>query len=312
MKRNADCKSEISNFKSQISNRKSQISNRKSQTPGFKSASRRGISLLEVLAAIGVLSVGMLSLAALLPVGRYTIGEATKADHAGDCGRAALHDVIVRRMLDSNNWQGNAGSGSFFIDPYGLSLGAPGTLGGLPVITLKNVNPQSFMATDDLIVTLPEEMNPARQPGRPINVNPTNPSALAPLTYKGDFSWFLTVTPTPTSSTRFTVSAVVCIKRDNTQQTAGVTTFYDQGYGGGSVMLGAPLDLRINDWIALCGGGLCQWYRVVAAGNDGESITLVGPDWNPATAATAVTVGQEVLGVYTTTVELDTDPTWKN
>ena len=58
------------------------------------------MSLLEVLAAIGVLSIGLLGLAALLPIGRYTIGEATKADRAGQCGRAALRDVIVRRMLD--------------------------------------------------------------------------------------------------------------------------------------------------------------------------------------------------------------------
>ena len=65
---------------------------------------RRGISLLEVLAAIGVLSVGLLGLAALLPIGIFTIGEATKADRAGQCGRAALRDIVVRRMLDSSYW----------------------------------------------------------------------------------------------------------------------------------------------------------------------------------------------------------------
>ena len=62
------------------------------------------MSLLEVLAAIGVLSIGLLGLAALLPIGRYTLGEATKADRAGQCGRAALRAVMVRHMLDFHNW----------------------------------------------------------------------------------------------------------------------------------------------------------------------------------------------------------------
>ena len=71
-------------------------------------AHRRGVSLLEVLAAIGVLSIGLLGLAALLPIGRYTIAEATKADRAGHCGRAALRNVVVRRMLDPYHMGPNA------------------------------------------------------------------------------------------------------------------------------------------------------------------------------------------------------------
>ena len=164
--------SAICNLQFAICNLKSRIL--RSQICDRPFSSRRGVSLLEVLAAIGVLSVGLLALAALMPIGRYTIGEAIKADHAGDCGRAALRNVIVRRMLASSNWSGNAGNGAFVIDPYGLSLGTPATFGGLPVISLKNVNPQSFQATDDLIVTLPENMNP-KQPvgGRSIPLSST-------------------------------------------------------------------------------------------------------------------------------------------
>ncbi len=65
---------------------------------------RSGLSLIEVLASIGVLTVGILSLAALLPVGQVTIFEAIKADRAGTCGRAAMRDIIVHRMLDYHNW----------------------------------------------------------------------------------------------------------------------------------------------------------------------------------------------------------------
>ena len=74
------------------------------------------MSLLEVLAAIGVLSIGLLGLAALLPVGRYTLAEATKADRGGQCGRAALRDVVVRRMLDYHNWY-DPTQGKFVNDP---------------------------------------------------------------------------------------------------------------------------------------------------------------------------------------------------
>jgi hypothetical protein len=265
------------------------------------------MSLLEVLASIGVLSIGLLGLASLLPVGRYIIGEATKADHAGDCGRAALRDVIVRRMLASSNWVGNPGGAAFVIDPLGVANGL-GTFGGpanLPRISLANTS--GFQATDDLIVPLPEELTPPQAVGRPVSV----------LNYNGDYSWFLTVVPTPNSPTRFTVSVVVCGKRDYTEVTAPVATFCDPsvGSGGGSIILSnsfSPLQVKENDWIALCSTQRCGWYRVAAVGDDGVSLTVIGPDWNTSQATTAVALGQSVLGVYTTTIELDTDPTWTN
>ena len=81
---------------------------------------RSGLSLIEVLASIGVLTVGILSLAALLPVGQVTIFEAIKADRAGTCGRAAMREVIVRRMLDYHNW----------CDPHGGFVWAQSYSGG--------------------------------------------------------------------------------------------------------------------------------------------------------------------------------------
>ncbi len=270
----------------------------------------RGMSLLEVLAAIGVLSIGLLGLAALLPIGRYTIAEATKADHAGNCGRTALRAVAIRHMLDSAP-QGNA---AFAIDP----LGGATKLGG--IVSRITPNPAQadliFKATDDLIVQLPENMNPPQAIGKPT----------AAPDYKGDYTWFLTVVPTPNSPTLFTVSVVVCFKRDlpPAEATASIaaTGFYDLGYGGGSVTLSnlsAPFEVKENDWIALCGTNsakpiptLCRWYRVVAVGDDGVSLTLTGPDWDTSYTTTAVALGQSVVGVYTTTVEVSTDPTWKN
>src|SRR5580704_1528722 len=65
---------------------------------------RAGLSLIEVLASIGIISIGLLGLASLLPVGLVTIFQATKADRAGNCGRAAMREIVVRRMMDSQYW----------------------------------------------------------------------------------------------------------------------------------------------------------------------------------------------------------------
>ena len=217
-----------------------------------------------------MLSVGLLGLAALMPIGRYTIGEAIKADHAGDCGRAALRDVIVRRMLDSNNWSGNAGNGAFVIDPLWASQRTRHRSAACRVVSLGNVNPQSFQATDDLIVTLPENMNPKQPVGRPINLMVNGQSDRAALDGQRRFLLVPDGRFRANTPNRFTVSVVVCLKRDGTQQTASVSSFPDGGSAGGSVQLTAAHDAEENDWIALCGGGLCYWYRVAALDDNGQ------------------------------------------
>ena len=47
-------------------------------------------------------------------------------------------------------------------------------------------------------------------------------------------------------------------------------------------------------------------------GDNTRYLTLIGPDWTSEAGDQLVAVGQSMLGVYTTTIELDTDPTWKN
>lgn len=61
---------------------------------------RRGVTLMEVLISIFVLSVGMLGVAALIPIGRYTLVETAKADRGGACGRAAMRMLKNLRVLE--------------------------------------------------------------------------------------------------------------------------------------------------------------------------------------------------------------------
>lgn len=61
---------------------------------------RRGVSLMEILISIGVILVGLLGVAALLPVGRMEIVQSARMDRAAACGRAVLHEVQVRGIVD--------------------------------------------------------------------------------------------------------------------------------------------------------------------------------------------------------------------
>jgi hypothetical protein len=60
--------------------------------------------LLEVLAAMLVLTVGILAMARLIPVGVYELSEANKLDQASTLGRASFRDLEVRGLLNPNEW----------------------------------------------------------------------------------------------------------------------------------------------------------------------------------------------------------------
>lgn len=95
--------------------------------------SRRGITLMEVLIAIGILAIGLTSVAALLPAGGSQAKKAVLADRAATLAENALSDAVTYGLcrpavLDSS-------AARIVIDP----LGNPG-LGaiGLPSSNLTN------------------------------------------------------------------------------------------------------------------------------------------------------------------------------
>lgn len=87
---------------------------------------KRGISLLEVLFAIFILSVGLLGLFSLVPVGSYQVSQATIADRAGACGQAAQSEFKIRGMGDADLWCRRDGTQptaytTFFLDPLSVT-----------------------------------------------------------------------------------------------------------------------------------------------------------------------------------------------
>jgi len=287
---------------------------------------RRGVSLMEVLISIFVMTFGLLGLAALIPVGRFAIEETGKADRSGACGRAALREVKVRRILDPVNWSsipGNYADGTpFAIDPIGVDAGL-GNLGTLPRISLAGnqaLLDSIFGWRDDLKFVRPED---GQRPHPAIGTSGLLLEADGSPQDQGYYTWFLTVTPAPgelglewAMKRNYAVSVVVCFRRTlEPEPQANVTRFIGGGYGGGGVVLSEAVKVREGEWVMLCDAAQCKWYRVVSVGQiPGSSDTrlrLSGPDWdvnrNPSPRAV---IPRSVAGVYSTAVEVERNPLW--
>ena len=316
--------------------------------PAGRSASARsGISLLEVLVSIFILSMGLLGVAALIPLGKLALVKTNISDRTGACGRAAMRDVKVRRMLDYSTWYVNGGTvndtaipGAIALDPLGYLGTLSWTIGNttLPfprytfsnMLTIDNADP-IFRSGDELLFVMPKDMNPPEEGDRPVPVL----NAGGVQQNEGNFSWFLTVCPSPGDIAQikpvylrrdYTVSVVVCYKREfdaaaehATVNTQGVQ-FLGGGYGGGTIRMRDATDaailnyIKTDQWVMLwddTNGSVAKWYRVVGVGNaDAPYVSLVGPDWDASSLNAQLVVVEGVTGVYTTTVHLDDDCTW--
>ena len=233
---------------------------------------RRGFSLLEVLVSMGILLLGALGVAALIPIGKLAMIETNKLDRTGTCGRAGIRDVKTRRMLDVSNWSNKTPSNVFVLDPLGSANGLNGTnFGGtassLQRVSLNNVTAEDvFRCQDELIFDNPAGSSLRPRPvvkdskgnvGPYPSISPPEPKLVDPVTqqYDGHFSWFVTVAASPAEVQagvpwnlrhQFTVSVVVCWNRlfsaSSTDINAGevllthaghgLVTDADDGYGG--------------------------------------------------------------------------------
>ena len=65
---------------------------------------RSALTLTEVLIAMGILTLGLLGVAALFPVASFYMQKAEIADNGSAIARTAMADVVARGMLDPDNW----------------------------------------------------------------------------------------------------------------------------------------------------------------------------------------------------------------
>lgn len=108
-------------------------------------AMRRGITLLEVLIAIGILAIGLSSVVALIPAGRSQAARAVVLDRASCLAANALSDAVTFGLLRPDALTGTAGLS--IIDPLGLAVSGTAVVNAIPV-TLKSRG--LFSAVTDL------------------------------------------------------------------------------------------------------------------------------------------------------------------
>jgi prepilin-type N-terminal cleavage/methylation domain-containing protein len=205
----------------------------------FKShPSRRGLSLMEVLISIFVLSIGLLGVAALIPLGQMALWETAKADRSGACGRAALREIQVGRMLDFRYWFWRSGqwgpylstdtysnvaastnteSLPFVVDPLGRAKGLPDTFGlttsgvcmsrrtlqTAPLSPSTILPPPPMPDNSPMADTLAAQIffwndDLAFDIPKNSNIRPTLITSGGNIVSEGGYSWFFTVMPAAT------------------------------------------------------------------------------------------------------------------
>ena len=103
---------------------------------------RRGISLMEVLISIGILSVGLVSVLALIPAGRSQTSKASSLDRTTMLAMNAVADFVNRGFARPAGWTSLPGTAFATFDPLGnMPLFWSGTITGA------TITPRSDAAT---------------------------------------------------------------------------------------------------------------------------------------------------------------------
>ena len=190
---------------------------------------RAGITVLEVLIAIGILAIGLTSVLSLIPLGRSLLTKAVVADHGGFVLDNARATVLTTGLANVDALTGADGGpcpgAPLVIDPLGLASGSwPVEYGLNPAVlrsaatladaTQEGARPRSwpvsslgFTSADDVLMTTPDDDD----------LPPTNRFVNGVRGAVGRFSWFAVLAKS--STTPFmagelaTLSIVVCRNR---------------------------------------------------------------------------------------------------
>jgi len=91
--------------------------------PSLVSPSRTGITLMEVLISIGILSIGLAGVLALIPAGGREAQKALIADRRASLAANAMSDAIARGILNPANWSAVPGQPyAVAFDPLGSAV----------------------------------------------------------------------------------------------------------------------------------------------------------------------------------------------
>lgn len=286
-------------------------------TPQVIAVAKRGITLLEVIISLGILSVGLASVVALIPAGGAQAMKTVVEDRRGAMAAAALADVVTRGMLDKSRWT-TSPSPPYLIDPIGNgSFAVP----GLNAVTVTGLAPgpaaeEVFRAQDDLVYVVPDNDD---EPAVPKYFTGTTKR----LT-EGNFSWLATLVPIPSGTTFYRLSVIEFHRRQASRQ---VDPFPVTSGTDSYLSLTIPTSMTNDDFkslfpvgtVVLCTGtsatAACEWRRVVMAplphddgvGGKTTELTING---NVPVGVTKVYAIEGAVGLAERTVRLEETSPW--
>jgi len=183
--------------------------------------SPKGISLMEVLASVFVVGVGLLGVLAVIPFGAFQVSKANHADYCANMLRTAGAEIRVQGLAKPETWNngGNVPSNSgsnvwtasneqldcshfIMIDPFDTVGGDPSghiyKVGSNLVYPTPGYWQEAMRGPDDLLYTLSED---APRPAWTPSGSPT------PLS-SGKYTWFFTFKPEPLDTNLDPLNAV--------------------------------------------------------------------------------------------------------
>ncbi len=230
---------------------------------------RAGFTLLEVLISGVVISVGLLGVAAMVPMAKYLVSKAIQADMASCYGRAGLRMIAADGNLSAGalNWNGG---------PMTSSTAHSGK------------DAFDYHCSADLVEFM------KRDPAIPF---PTY------MMYadKTQFEWLATVRDL--GSGFYDVSVAVSYHRAVDGYKSGGT--FSGGYGGGSITgFGETKEIKPGEWVFICSSGDTNnghWFKVMDISP--TTVSVSGPDWlNHGGSVTVATPGG-VVGVFSEVIK---------
>lgn len=263
---------------------------------------RAGITLLEVLISIGILSIGLASVLALLPAGGSQSRKAMVDDRRSTMGGNALADFQARGLLNPATWTG-ASAPPVMIDPLGKAYGVQAVPAGMTLVDVQSLTGTSladyaFRAADDLVFDIPENEDLAPVPAMQGNARRLT---------EGNFSWLATLVPVSGTNSPFHRLSIVEFYRRSldTAQNASTLQLSGSFSGPSGSVVGSPtltIDKDTFKSFFPTGGVVLvttdtasfQWQRILMAAptyeSDETTLTAIDFTFNQDVSGTTGTI----------------------
>ncbi len=288
---------------------------------------RAGITLLEVLISIGILSVGLASVMALIPAGGNQAKKAIIEDRRGAMGVAGFADLVNYGMLNTSNWSTVPATAPYriVIDPIG---NATFPACGLTPVDVGGIAAGSaaagivFAAGDDLVYADdPTVSDPENYP-QVARLTSGNERRLA----DGYFSWLVTLVPAGTASpTQFYRATIVEFYKRSagtsviarfTGATRNSVTTFTYSWSGTQPTIEEFRSLFPAGGVLLFtdNSAIHEWRRILVAaptiaGSNVTSVELL-VDRDVTAGANEIIAFEGAVGMIETTVQLEDPSPW--